>query len=147
VRATRGESARTIELIVCVLVGGARALGMERHIGQLAPGMKADVVFLDLNSINYIPLNEPLLHVVFVEDGTGVDRVMVGGQMRVEGGKVIGVDMTKLAAEANTAAAHLAKTNAAAKDFVHAFEPVVLDYCVGLARQPYHVHRWCGHDG
>ncbi len=135
------------EAFEAATVGGARALGMERQIGQLAPGMKADVVFLDLTSINYIPLNEPLLHVVFVEDGTGVDRVMVGGQLRVEGGKSIGVDMVRLAAEASTAATQLAATNAAARDFVHAFEPVVLDYCVGLARQPYHVQRWCGHAG
>ena len=53
--------------------------------------------------------------------------------------------MAKLAAEANTAAAHLAQVNAAAKDFVQQFEPVVLDYCVGLAREPYHVQRWCEH--
>ena len=125
--------------------GGARALGMGTSIGQLALGFKADVVFLDLTSINYVPLNEPLLHVVFVEDGTGVDRVMVGGRMLVEGGRVLGVDMVKLAAEANTAAEHLVKVNAAAKDFVQQFEPVVLDYCVGLAREPYHVQRWCEH--
>ena len=125
--------------------GGARALGMGTSIGQLALGFKADVVFLDLTSINYVPLNEPLLHVVFVEDGTGVDRVMVGGRMLVEGGRVLGVDMVKLAAEANTAAEHLVIVNAAAKDFVQQFEPVVLDYCVGLAREPYHVQRWCEH--
>jgi hypothetical protein len=53
--------------------------------------------------------------------------------------------MVGLAAEANKTVQHLAKVNAAAKDFVHAFEPVVLDYCVGLAREPYHVHRLCGH--
>ena len=133
------------EVFEAATKGGACALGMESLIGQLAPGFKADVVFLDLTSINYVPLNEPLLHVVFVEDGTGVDRVMVGGRMLVEGGKVLGVNMAKLAAEANAAAGHLAKINVAARDFVHAFEPVVLDYCVGLAREPYHVHRWCGH--
>src|SRR5262245_63953820 len=99
---------------------------MVNIIGQLAPGFKADIVFLDLTNINYVPLNEPLLHVVFVEDGTGVDRVMVGGRVLVEDGKVLGVDMTKLAAEANAAAANLAKTNAAAKDFVRQLEPIVL---------------------
>jgi guanine deaminase len=65
--------------------------------------------------------------------------------MRVAAGKVLGVDLTKLAAEANATAEHLAKVNAAAKDFVRQFEPVVLDYCVGLAREPYHVQRWCEH--
>jgi len=125
-------------------VGGARALGMEDRIGRLAPGYKADIVMLDLTSINYVPLNNPLYHVVFCEDGTGVERVMIGGRMVVKGGAVIGVDMRKLANEANDAVARLAEINANAKDFVDAMEPVVLDYCVGLAREPYHVHRWSG---
>src|SRR3984893_18313494 len=90
-------------------------------------GCKAGLVSLDLPRFNYMPLTEPLYHVVFVEDGTGVDRVMVGGRMLVEGGKVLGVDMIKLAAEANAATKHLAKVNAAARAFVRAFEPVVLD--------------------
>ena len=37
--------------------------------------------------------------------------------------------------------------NAGARAFVEALEPVVADYCVGLAREPYHVHRWCGLTG
>lgn len=126
--------------------GSAGALGMGNLIGQLAPGFKADIVFLDLNSINYIPLNEPLLHVVFVEDGTGIDRVMVGGNVLVEDGKVLGVDMSRLADETTAVMEQLARVNVGARDFVKAFEPVVLDYCVGLAREPYHVHRFCGHD-
>ena len=85
------------EAFEAATIGGARALGMEGRIGQLAPGHKADVVFLDLTSINYVPLNEPLLHVVFCEDGTGIDRVMIGGKMVVQDGRVIGIDMAKLA--------------------------------------------------
>jgi guanine deaminase len=124
-------------------VGGARALGMEDKIGRLAPGYKADLVMLDLTSINYVPLNNPLYHVVFCEDGTGVDRVMIGGRLVVEGGAVIGVDMRKLADQANDAVARLTEINAAARDFVEAMEPVVLHYCVGLAREPYPVNRFC----
>jgi 5-methylthioadenosine/S-adenosylhomocysteine deaminase len=136
-----------VEVFEAATIGGARALGMERQIGRLAPGYKADVVFLDLTSINYVPLNEPLLHVVFCEDGTGIDRVMIGGKMVVQDGRVVGVDMAKLARAAADATARLAEVNANARAFAQALEPVVLDYCVGLARQPYPVHRWCGHDG
>jgi guanine deaminase len=131
------------EAFEAATVGGARALGLGDRVGQLAPGYKADVVFLDTTSINYVPLNEPLHHVVFCEDATGIDRVMIGGRMVVENGTVLGVDMRKLAARAADAAAHLAEANAGARALVQAIEPVVLEYCVGLARQPYHVHRWC----
>jgi 5-methylthioadenosine/S-adenosylhomocysteine deaminase len=135
------------EAFEAATIGGARALGMDRMIGRLETGYKADIVFLDLTSINYVPMNDPLLNVVFCEDGTGIDRVMVNGRMLVEDGKVIGVDMPRLAGEANAAVAHLNEVNASARDFVQALEPVVADYCVGLASQPYHVQRWCGHAG
>jgi guanine deaminase len=132
------------EAFEAATVGGARALGLEHRIGRLEAGYKADVVFLDLTSINYVPLNDPLRNLVFCEDGTGIDRVMIGGRMLVEGGRVLGVDMTKLGADAAQAVARLAAVNTEARAFVEALEPVVLDYCVGLARAPYHVHRWCG---
>jgi guanine deaminase len=134
------------EVFEAATVGGARALGLER-IGQLEPGHKADIVFLDLTSINYVPLNDPLLNLVYCEDGTGIDKVMVGGRVVVESGRVIGVDMAKLAADVGEAVERLGIINASARVLVDALEPVVLDYCVGLARMPYHVHRWCTEGG
>ena len=72
---------------------------------------------------------------------------MIGGRIVVADGKVLGVDMPKLAATAAEAVQQLTAVNAGARAFVEALEPVVADYCVGLAREPYHVHRWCGHTG
>jgi 5-methylthioadenosine/S-adenosylhomocysteine deaminase len=100
---------------------------------------------LPITNINYVPLNVPLLHVVFCEDGTGIDRVMIAGKIVVEEGRVRGIDTAKLATTAADAATRLAEVNANARTFVEALEPVVLDYCVGLARAPYHTHHWCGH--
>jgi guanine deaminase len=132
------------EAFEAATIGGARALGLADRIGRIDAGCKADIVFLDLTSINYVPMNDPLLNVVFCEDGTGIDRVMIGGRIVVEGGRAIGIDMPKLAADAADALEKLAAVNVSARGFVEALEPVVLDYCVGLARKPYHVHRWCG---
>jgi guanine deaminase len=132
------------EAFEAATIGGARALGLADRIGRIDAGCKADIVFLDLTSINYVPMNDPLLNVVFCEDGTGIDRVMIGGRIVVEGGRAIGIDMPKLAADAADALEKLAAVNLNAREFVEALEPVVLDYCVGLARKPYHVHRWCG---
>jgi guanine deaminase len=132
------------EAFEAATIGGARALGLADRIGRIDAGCKADIVFLDLTSINYVPMNDPLLNVVFCEDGTGIDRVMIGGRIVVEGGRAIDIDMPKLAADAADAVEKLAAVNVNARGFVEALEPVVLDYCVGLARKPYHVHRWCG---
>ncbi len=64
------------------------------------------------------PSSYPLLNLVFCEDATGVDRVMIDGRMVVEDGKGTGVNMTKLADNAAEAVERLREVNAGAKNFV-----------------------------
>jgi 5-methylthioadenosine/S-adenosylhomocysteine deaminase len=131
------------EILRAATEGGARALGFDR-IGRLDVGFKADVVFLDLASLNYTPLNDAVNQVVFCEDGTGVDSVMIGGRLMLEHGRHTTIDLPSLRRQAESAIERLAAVNAETRTTFERLAPYVGQYCGGLAASPYHVHRFCG---
>lgn len=122
--------------------GGARALGFDR-IGRIEKGYKADLVLLDLGALQYIPPNDLVNQVVFAEDGTGVDSVMIGGRMVLDRGRLATVDLPRIRAQAEEAVARLAAANAEQKALGEKLAPFVGEYCGGLAARPYHVHGFC----
>jgi cytosine/adenosine deaminase-related metal-dependent hydrolase len=141
-----GRWITTEEALRAATEGSARALGMEKEIGKIAPGYKADLVFLDLHHINWIPTNDPVNQVVHTEDGNGVHSVMIGGRMIVENRKLLTVDLPRLAAQAAASQARRAEPTAAAKKLFERLEKVVGAFCPGLAKAPLHVHRYvAGH--
>src|SRR5262249_60820996 len=79
---------------------GARAVQLAGQIGALAVGMRADLVLYDLTAPRWVPLNDPVQHLVHVEDGRAVDTVLVDGRVVVEQGKVLTFDAAALIAEA-----------------------------------------------
>ena len=62
----------TEEILEAATAGSARALGLGDRLGKIAKGYKADLVFIDLNHVNWMPLNDPTNQLVHTEDGTGV---------------------------------------------------------------------------
>jgi 5-methylthioadenosine/S-adenosylhomocysteine deaminase len=123
----------TAEAFRMATEGSARVLGMQDFIGRIAEGYKADLVLLDLDSVNYIPLNDTTNQIVLTEDGTSVDKVLIGGRLVVTGGRAIGVDHAALAAQAQQAVERLAALNADARRFAERIEPMVSNFCRGLA--------------
>jgi guanine deaminase len=132
----------TGEVLGMATEGSARALGFEGKLGRIAAGAKADIVFIDLGHINYIPLNDPVNQVVHTEDGSGVESVMIGGRLVVDRGRLTTVDTAKLAAMAEAAVARLRAVNEPARRLVEKLEVVVGSFCRGLAGRPYHVQRY-----
>ncbi len=132
----------TDEALRAATEGSARALGMEKQIGRIAPGYKADIVFLDQHHINWIPTNDPVNQLVHTEDGTAVHSVMIGGRMVVEGRKLLTVDLARLAARAEASQARRAPITGQAKKLYDRLEKVVGTFCPGLAKAPLHIHRY-----
>ena len=73
-------------------VNGARALGL-KEVGQLKPGMKADMTLIDLEKPHYYPLNDPVSAVVYCGKGSDVHTVIVDGRILYEDGEYKTIDM------------------------------------------------------
>ena len=134
----------TEEVAAAATEGSARTLGFGGRIGRLAVGYKADIAFLDLGHVNWIPLNDPTNQLVHTEDGGAVRHVMIGGRMVVQDRRVTTVDVAALAREAEIARQRLAGVNASTKELYERLAPVVGRFCSGLAHGPYHVTRYVG---
>ena len=135
----------TAEALRMATVNSAKLLGFDGKLGLIAQGCKADIVFLDLANLNYVPLNSALNQVVNAEDATGVDSVMIGGRMVLDRGRLVTIDAARLAREAETAMERLRKVNGEGLELALRLEDVVGTFCVGLAQSPYHVQRYVEH--
>jgi len=73
-------------------IDAAKALGMEKDIGSLETGKKADVVLLDLRRPHLYPLNMPVFRIIYFANGNDVDTVIVDGRIALENRKATYVD-------------------------------------------------------
>jgi len=75
-----------------VTIDAARALGMERDIGSLEVGKKADVILVDLRKPHLMPLHMPLYRIAYYANGSDVDTVIVDGRVLMRAREVLSVD-------------------------------------------------------
>jgi guanine deaminase len=134
----------TDEVLEAATIGSARALGFGDKLGRIAKGYKADLVFVDLTHVNWLPCNDPTNQLVHTEDGNGVHSVMVGGKMVVENRRPLNVDLASLARKVEAARARLETANAGNKALYGQLERLVNTFCPGLTKTPYHIDRFAG---
>ncbi|MEM6487808.1 MAG: amidohydrolase family protein [Pseudomonadota bacterium] len=89
--ADRGRWLDAGEAVTAATTGSAQILGFDK-IGRLAPGWAADMLFIDLAHITYVPLRQPLLQMAFAESGAALRSVMIAGRMVLEDGHLLPID-------------------------------------------------------
>ncbi len=96
----RAMSARTtLELAT---IGGARALGMERVIGSLERGKRADVIVVSMRSARQTPMYDPVSHLVYTTRGDDVQSTVVDGKVLMLDGIVRTLNEAAVLSEART---------------------------------------------
>jgi cytosine/adenosine deaminase-related metal-dependent hydrolase len=93
------------EVLEFATVEGARANGLDKKIGTLTPGKEADIIMLRTDLLNVMPMNNAVGAVVTSMTAQNVDTVLIAGKVMKRDGKLVGVDMNRVARLAREAQA------------------------------------------
>jgi cytosine/adenosine deaminase-related metal-dependent hydrolase len=96
------------EIFDSATIRGAKALGRS-DLGKLAPGAAADIVIIDMTTLNNVPCRDPIRNLVNSTQRSDVRLVMVDGEIIIEDGVNLKVDEAKLAREVQEASEELWK--------------------------------------
>jgi cytosine/adenosine deaminase-related metal-dependent hydrolase len=99
VSSPRRTGANAAEALRAATLGGARTAGLEKELGALRPGYKADLVLMDLGDPAYVPLNSAVRQLVYSDSGRSVRTVIVDGRVVVRDGRATRVDEAALRTE------------------------------------------------
>jgi len=81
-------------------IRGARALGLEKEIGSLDPGKRADLISIRLDRPNAVPLYNVYSQIVYALKGSDVEDVMVNGRLLVKDAQPLTLDAAQIEARA-----------------------------------------------
>jgi 5-methylthioadenosine/S-adenosylhomocysteine deaminase len=81
-------------------IDGARALHMDKEIGSIEPQKKADLVIIDLDEPNAVPMYDIYAQVAYALKASDVETVMIGGRLVMRDRKLLTVDEEQAIAKA-----------------------------------------------
>jgi 5-methylthioadenosine/S-adenosylhomocysteine deaminase len=73
-------------------IDGARALHMDKEIGSLEPGKKADLIVISLDEPNSVPMYDIYSQLAYALKASDVDSVVIGGRVVMLNHKLLTVD-------------------------------------------------------
>lgn len=88
-------------------INGARALCMEKDIGSIETGKKADLIIIDTQKPHFYPMHNVVSAIAYSAQGSDVKTVIVDGKVVMEDYEIKTIDMEKAMFEAQRVAEEL----------------------------------------
>lgn len=135
---------RAAEVLHACTLAGAKSALIGHETGSLEAGKKADLLILDLNTVSFTPRNDILNHLVYCENGSSIEKVMVNGEIVVANGRLTKVDEEALLAELQAAMPGFNAYHSGVERTNKAFEPYFDAIHRRCNRMDIGVHRLIG---
>jgi len=88
-------------------IKGAKALGLQKEIGSIEAGKKADLILVTLRKPHLVPPLNPVSHIVYAADGADVETVIINGKVIMENRILKTIDEENVMHHANERSAKL----------------------------------------
>ncbi len=82
-------------------INGAKALSLQRDLGSIEVGKKADLILVSLKKPHLTPALNPVSHLVYAAEGSDVETVVIDGKIIMESRNVKTFEEEKVIQEAN----------------------------------------------
>src|SRR5882672_2547250 len=91
-------------------IEGARAVHLEKEIGSLEPGKKADLILIDLDKPNAVPIYDIYAALAYALKGSDVRTVIIGGKVVMRDCKLLTINEDQVLAKAREYKTSVAKS-------------------------------------
>lgn len=98
------------EVLALATRSGAAAIGLDKEIGSLEKGKKADLIIIDTRKPHLTPLYDPASHLVYSARGNDVRDVIIDGRLVVRNRELLTFDLEPVAMSVTDLARRIASS-------------------------------------
>ncbi|MGL5426524.1 MAG: amidohydrolase, partial [Cetobacterium sp.] len=97
------------QVLEMATVHGAKCALLEKEIGSLEVGKKADLIVLNPNTLHSLPLHDPIANIVYTMSSENVESTMCNGQWLMKNREILVLDEAELIEKLKEKAAEIKK--------------------------------------
>ena len=132
------------DILRMATIGGAKSAMLDHITGSLEVAKAADLLILNLNSYAFMPFNDAAKHLVFAENGSSIETVMVAGEIVMQNGGLTTVDEAAIFSEIKELVPAYLAEHTELERANSIFEPIMLEIHCRAAMQDIGLDRYQG---